>query len=97
MITGVALKCAGRLFFASSPFRHKDVFEMITKAGIDFMDHKMTANDQGFITDKGKYLNRRQAYLHAVRCKQPLYDDAHYGLASENVWPITRKTGKGEG
>lgn len=42
--------------------------------------------EQGFITTDGKFLNREQAYYHAVNCRQIEPDDVPAWLISEMLW-----------
>lgn len=44
--------------------------------------------DQGFITDKGVFLNRKDALQHAIECKQPMMfrDESSSELFSEDLW-----------
>ena len=42
---------------------------------------------QGFIDDKGKFLTRHEAYLHAMECKQVKAEDIENEvLYSEDLW-----------
>ena len=42
--------------------------------------------EQGFITTDGKFLNRKQAYYHALECKQIEHTDGPAWLISEMLW-----------
>ena len=42
--------------------------------------------EQGFITTDGEFLNREQAYYHAVSCKQIEPDNGPDWLISEMLW-----------
>lgn len=42
--------------------------------------------EQGFITTDGEFLNREQAYYHAVSCRQIKPDDGPAWLISEMLW-----------
>ena len=42
--------------------------------------------EQGFITTDGEFLNREQAYYHAVSCRQIKPDDGQAWLISEMLW-----------
>jgi len=62
-ITGVAIKCGDVVFSLPAPNRHHHVIHHIvdvTGSGIKCLDV------QGFITDRGEFLDRRQAMTLAV-------------------------------
>lgn len=43
--------------------------------------------EQGFVTDTGEFLNRKQAFLHAIRSKQQFIREITGGvLTSEDLW-----------
>ena len=43
--------------------------------------------EQGFVTDKGEFLNRKQSYMYAIRNKQPFIRKITGGvLTSEDLW-----------
>ena len=48
--------------------RHGDGFKIIKDLVQDREAYKEIA--QGFITDEGKFINRRQAFIHACQCGQ---------------------------
>lgn len=53
-------------------YRHNDVYEKVPKEiyGIDFY------NDMGFLTSKGRFVGRREAYKIALECGQVRKRDA---------------------
>lgn len=60
--------------------RHYKIMMAAAKEGIKSYD-----GEQGFVTDKGKFLTRSQAKLHALDCQQ--ISPFHYGtLHSEDLW-----------
>lgn len=88
MIIGVAIRNETILIKLPKPNRHSDCFEHAMALGIDINKTGIgcKAKDQGFYTHTGKYLDREQAFRYAKRIKQPLLDDAHKALCSENLW-----------
>lgn len=87
MIHAAAIRHEGKVFTLPQPARHVDVALLIYKE-----DEKNFAIDRalkgaGFITDKGDFLDRGQAYRHAVECGQRPDDGMMGGeLYSEMVW-----------
>lgn len=79
MITHVAIKYDGKVYSLPAPNRHHDVIRMI--GGISGPDV------QGFLNDKGYFLNRVQAMIHAKHYGQ-LKQRHHKGdlLFSEDLW-----------
>lgn len=77
MITRVALKRGNDVFVGEQGWRHdKVILANLTD------DHK---NDiVGFVTDKGEFLNRKQAGRHAFECGQ--IEALTDCLLSEDVW-----------
>ena len=86
MIIGVALRDKHCMVMLPKPNRHSDCFEYLDKIGVKDSSIGIKANDQGFYTHTGKYLNRAQAYRYAKRIKQPLIDNPNGALCSENLW-----------
>lgn len=87
MIHAAAIKHEGAVYTLPQPARHVDVALLIFKE-----DEKNFAIDRvmkgaGFITDTSKFLDRAQAYQHAVACAQRPDDGMMGGeLYSEMVW-----------
>lgn len=53
--------------------------------------HSYTGEVQGFLTDKGEFLNRREAFLHVKACGQRMIREMGKGyqgdeLFSEDLW-----------
>lgn len=95
MIVGVAIRSDTVVIQLPKPNRHHDCFKYCkVYLGIHATDHKLglKADDQGFITDKGVYLNRKQAMRHVKRCGQKLLRQPDGSvnksaiLFSEDVW-----------
>jgi hypothetical protein len=82
MITHVAIKYNDKIYSLPQPFRHHDVIRQI--GGIYGEDI------QGFLTDKGHFLNRAQAFVHAQFHGQvkPRGVNEYNGneLYSEDLW-----------
>ena len=88
MIVGVAIRGPGIIIMLAKPNRHSDCFKRLDTLGVDPL-HRLVgvkADDQGFYTHTGKYLNRAQAYRYAKRIKQKLIDNPNGALCSENLW-----------
>ncbi len=88
MIVGVAIRNSKVIVMLPKPNRHSDCFHYLKELGIRPVKNKIgvKADDQGFYTHTGKYLNRVQAFKYAKRIKQALIDSPNFGLCSENLW-----------
>lgn len=81
MITGVTIIIDGETYKLPAPYRHHHLIKKI---------HAMTGENvygkQGFYTDKGIVLDRKEAAKHAVDCGQ--IDKLNWppNLFSEDVW-----------
>lgn len=73
--------------------RHNSIFNQLLYLGFKPNDgYKVIA--QGFITDKGEFLNRADAFEHAFKCRQLTYAaitretsrDGTRELFSEDLW-----------
>ena len=65
--------------------RHDAAFKQLKALG--FRPHNGYKElEQGFLTTDGDFLNREQAYYHAVDCKQIEPDDEPACLISEMLW-----------
>jgi len=84
VITHVAIIHHGKTYSLPSPKRHSDViFAIATETGVASVD-----GEQGFLDDRGTFLNRKEALAHALRCGQ-VKDPAAIRagiLFSEDVW-----------
>ena len=96
MITHVAIKFDERIWSLPKPYRHHHIMHMIVNLSKVFGDwtgdcfeQVITHNeyDSGFLDDSGRFLNRKEAMVHARSLYQlnesPIYGDE---LFSENVW-----------
>ena len=66
--------------------RHGDMYKQL--AGLGFKPHEGYKElEQGFITDKNEFLNREDAYHHAVECNQiERKNSDKWPLFSEDLW-----------
>ena len=73
--------------------RHSDIFKQLQHLGFKpNVGYKVV--EQGFITDKGEFLNRADAFEHAFKCRQLTYaaitretsKDGTRELFSEDLW-----------
>ena len=73
--------------------RHSDIFEQLMYLGFKPNDGYKVIT-QGFITDKGEFLNRVEAFIHARKCRQITFAtlqsrtlrDGDAELFSEDLW-----------
>lgn len=90
MIDGVVVKIGDHIEVRlPKPNRHCHCFAYFAKITGKFAPKTgLNTNgvNQGFYTDKGIYLDRRQAFNHAKRCGQIINKDAKYFLLSEDLW-----------
>lgn len=84
MITHVAIIWKGKLYSLPKPNRHHHIIHMIH---LDTGDMGIFG-DQGFLDDKGIFLCRACALLHAQACNQIIRDirPKDCWLYSENIW-----------
>lgn len=101
MIVAAAIKFAGReghelICFVPRPGRHHNVLHSLWH---QFQDGKKDRTNesfesevQGFLTDEGKFLNRRDSFVHVRECGQqmvrPIGPGYYQGdeLYSEDLW-----------
>lgn len=97
MITAAAIKFGNLVCHLPTPARHADVLRAVKQMFRGRSDAGYLREVQGFMTDKGEFLNREQAYTHALECGQgtPRRDSviasgyaAYNGkeLYSEDLW-----------
>lgn len=83
MITAVAINYVeGRMYFASQPYRHHNLIDM----AIQDRCQVPIKGIQGFLTDKGEFLNRDEAEAHAKECGQLTKSMRGSILTSEDLW-----------
>ncbi len=86
-LTHVAIRFQGKVYSLPAPNRHHHVVgEIVRQTGVKSVD--VPEEDEGFLDEKGTYLNRRQALVSA-----DLFEQVKPGavvragrLTSEDVW-----------
>lgn len=87
IIVGVASKAYGKLYQLPKPYRHHDLLDIMFKerGGVE----TVCADEEGFITSLGRYVDRVEGFSIASKANQILQDRHHKGqieLYSESVW-----------
>ena len=86
-ITHVAIRFNGEIYSLPAPNRHHHLIRHIVETtGVDSVDSR--EDDQGFLDESGRYLNRRQA-LYSARVNNQIKDESKVRakmLTSEDVW-----------
>ena len=86
MIVSAALEISGMILSLERPARHHDILHLAYD--LDFNVPGLSPC-QGFLDDKGRFMNREQAYDHVIEIGQWLREplnDSLKKLFSENVW-----------
>lgn len=87
MIVRAAITRDGGVWSVPKPGRHNHVLELMRNHGLE---KRVTwpFDEQGFLTDTGMFLDRRQALRHAVISGEvPLeWEETHTQLFSEDLW-----------
>lgn len=84
-LTHVAIRFRGVVYSLPAPNRHHDVIRhIVQQTGVDHVD----GDEQGFLDEKGTFLNRRQALMSASLLGQLKPGTVVRGgrLFSEDVW-----------
>ena len=84
-ITGVAIRNEGIIYSLPSPSRHHHVIRYMNRKGFG-PEHMI---DQGFVTDKGRFVDRKEAALHArvsLQVPEIKKTDPQDELFSEDLW-----------
>jgi hypothetical protein len=64
VITHVAIRFQKKIWSLPKPNRHHDVLrDIIAKTGVDSVD--VPLEDEGFLDERGRFYNRKQALIHA--------------------------------
>ncbi len=66
MIVASAIKVGSLVCTMPAPARHHDIIRQMSKQNV----HDYSDETQGFINDQGQFMNRRDAYQHALQCGQ---------------------------
>jgi hypothetical protein len=83
MITGVAVKTKdGTIYSSQKPNRHHHIIHQITERNPEIM----IGSVQGFVTDKGEFVDRKVGAQHVIECGQ--IDKLNWppNLYSEDLW-----------
>jgi hypothetical protein len=83
MIVSVAIKVGALIVSLPKPARHYQVLNMIHDSKMVFRNYP---NDQGFLTNTGKFVSRVKAKIIATREKQLLEPSKMRELFSEDLW-----------
>jgi hypothetical protein len=86
MIVGVAIKHNGKTYKLPKPNRHIDIMMFLWSK--DKNANIKGGSNQGFYDDKGNYLDRQAAMIHAKNCGQIKSDflKGKVTLFSEDLW-----------
>lgn len=93
MIVAAAIRINRAVISMAAPARHHDILRQIN--GIYGQEPRPSwtfeVETQGFLTDAGQFLDRREAYAHALQCGQALIGRRPEGyqgdeLFSEDLW-----------
>ena len=91
MIVSAAIKINHLILSMPQPARHHDILRQIS--GLfdprDRPSHSYESEVQGFLTDTGEFLNRRDAFKRANECGQSLLRRGGFAgdeLFSEDLW-----------
>lgn len=85
-LTHVAIRFQDKIWSLPRPFRHHHIIGVIINlTHVDSVD--TMGDDQGFLDETGRYLNRKQALVNATMNNQ-LKDEKLIGgvLTSEDLW-----------
>src|SRR3974390_1373620 len=91
-IVAVALRLNKLIFQMPAPYRHHDIIAAVSRAGLPTVG---LVAQQGFITNSGRFVDRREGRKIAEEAKQLLkqkdakgvpYERKHSELFSEDVW-----------
>lgn len=87
MIVGVAIKHNNKMYKLAKPYRHSNLINFMLKNVKDAGENILKRENQGFYTEEGVFLNRKNAFLHAISCGQlTKYDLCEATLRSEDLW-----------
>ncbi len=84
-ITHVAIRFQGKVYSLPPPNRHHDViWDIVAQTGVPCVDN----DEQGFLDESGRFLNRKQALVSARLFGQIKDETKIYcgQLFSENLW-----------
>lgn len=86
-VVAAAIKIGDLILSVPRPGRHHDVIRLAVEAGLP----TPITGEQGFVDNDGRFLDRKQAMVVAMRAEQPIIrEDAHTfvggSLFSEDLW-----------
>lgn len=86
-IIAAAIRHGDLIISMPKPARHHDIINRF----VAIEDHIIVSPiDQGFLTNKGQFLERKEAKQHAITCNQKFRDDYEpfrsNDLFSEDLW-----------
>jgi hypothetical protein len=86
-LTHVALRFGGKVWALPRPYRHHHIRNVILMLDHDVHSVDCRDEDQGFLDESGRYLNRRQAEVSAFLNEQVKNGKLIGGpLTSEDLW-----------
>ena len=80
-VVQVAIRCSGKTWVLNWPCRHGHIIQMLSQMS---ECDKLGPNTQGFVTNTGRFVDRKEAMLIARSAGQTTSDDEF--LYSEDVW-----------
>lgn len=85
-IVGVAAKAYGKLYQLPKPNRHHHLLDIMYKEKNEAF--QVAADEEGFITSTGRYVNREEGLVIAEKANQVIAERHRPGseLYSESVW-----------
>jgi type IV secretory pathway protease TraF len=83
MIVAAAIRTPTRVHSIGKPKRHADIVSVIRPS-----DPAVVDGERGFLDEQGRFLRRKAAAMHAVKCGQVKREAINWnlGLYSEDVW-----------
>jgi len=82
LISAAAFKCNSGMIVIGG--YHEKHFDITTKMLME--DVTPFRLEPGFIDNEGRFLNRQEAYRHAVQCGQVQYEVGEITLTAEQLW-----------
>lgn len=85
-IVGVASYAYGKLYQLPKPYRHHDLLDIMYKERGEV--EQVAADEEGFYTSLGRYVNREEGLVIAKQANQILAERHNHPteLYSESVW-----------
>ncbi len=88
MIVRAAIMRDGGVWSVPKPGRHNHVLDKMRMLGLEKRVHPALPDVQGFLTDTGMFLDRKQALLHCIIARDiaESWGETHTELFSEDLW-----------